>query len=117
VRFEGSELIVVFDWDGLGKEPEAALIGVGAHGFCANRDRADYAQAPSLEESRAFVSEYESARGRAFDRDERRLRGAAYAYSVAYTARCTHALGRDDGRQPGTFQHLVATHGAGLLDV
>lgn len=33
----------------------------------------------------------------------------------ASTARCGHALGADERRQPGTFQHLVATHGDDLL--
>jgi hypothetical protein len=36
---------------------------------------------------------------------------------VAYTARCTHALGRDERGQAGTFQLLVAAHGADLLAV
>ena len=49
--------------------------------------------------------------------NERKLCGTAFAYSVAYSARCAHALGRDERRQPGTFQHLVSTHSRGLLDL
>ena len=49
--------------------------------------------------------------------EDQALCGAAFAYSVAYTARCAHALGRDERSQPGTFQHLVSTHGRGLLDL
>jgi hypothetical protein len=117
VRFEGSTPVVAFDWDSLCKGPEPALVGSAAHGFCADWSRSDHAQAPSLDEARAFVSAYEVARGRPFDGGERRLCGGTFAYSVAYAARCVHALGRDERRRPGTFQHLVATHGRGLLDL
>jgi hypothetical protein len=117
VRFDGATPVVAFDWDSLCKEAEPALVGFNAHGFCADWSRADHAQAPTLDEARAFVNDYEVARGHPFADDERRLCGAAFAYSVAYTARCTHALGRDERRQPGTFQHLVATYGRGLLDL
>ena len=117
VRFEGATPVVAFDWDSLGKEPEPALVGSTAHAFCADWSRSDHAQAPALDEARAFVGAYEAARGRAFDADERKLCGAAFAYSVAYSARCAHALGRDERRTTGTFQHLVATHGRGLLDL
>ena len=109
--------MVAFDWDSLGKEPEPALVGSTAHAFCSDWSRADHVQAPTLDEARAFVSAYEAARERPFDADERKLCGTAFAYSVAYSARCAHALGRDERRQPGTFQHLVSTHSRGLLDL
>ena len=115
VHFEGPTPIVAFDWDSLCKEPEPALIGSTAHAFCADWDRPNHVQAPTLDEARAFIAEYEGARGRSFDSAERRLCGAAFAYAVAYTARCSHALGHDDRREVGTFQHLIATFGDGLI--
>jgi len=115
VRFSGTEPVAAFDWDSLCREAEPALVGFTAHAFCADWTRPDHVQAPTLEEARAFVADYEAARGRPFDGDERRLCRGCFAYSVAYTARCAHALGRDERRHAGTFQHLIATHGRGLL--
>jgi aminoglycoside phosphotransferase (APT) family kinase protein len=115
VRFEADDPIVAFDWDSLCRDPEPALVGFSAHAFCADWSRGDPRQAPTLDEARAFVRDYESARGRRFADDERALCGASFAYSVAYTARCGHALGTDERQLPGTFQHLVASHGRELL--
>ena len=117
VRFEGAVPVAAFDWDSLYLEREPAVVGANAHAFCADWSRPDHVQAPTVDEARAFVAEYEAARGRRFDAEERRLCGATFAYAVAYTARCTHALGRDERGQAGTFQHLVAAHGADLLTV
>jgi hypothetical protein len=62
------------------------------------------------------VNEYEQARGQPFSSGERRSCGGAFAYAVAYTARCGHALGQSERDQPGTFQHLLASQGAELLN-
>jgi aminoglycoside phosphotransferase (APT) family kinase protein len=117
VRFEGDRPVVAFDWDSLCEAPEAALIGSTAHMFCADWSRADVAQAPTFEEAAAFVADYEAAAARKFTPRERTLCGAAFAYSVAYTARCGHAAGMDTREQPGTFQHLVSTMGERLLEL
>ncbi|BCA54519.1 hypothetical protein W02_16590 [Nitrospira sp. KM1] len=85
--------------------------------FCADWRRNDPVQAPTLEEARKFVSDYEGAAGRKFTRPERALCGAAFAYSVAYTSRCSHARGADMRDQEGTFQHLIASQGSKLMDL
>jgi hypothetical protein len=72
-------------------------------------------QAPTLAEARAFMSEYEAARESPFSAAERRLCAAAFAYSCAYTARCGHALGKDERDRVGTFAHLVWTERENLL--
>ncbi|HEU4582349.1 MAG TPA: phosphotransferase [Polyangiaceae bacterium] len=115
VRFEGDEPIAAFDWDSLCKAREPELVGFIAHAFCADWSRQGHAQAPSLQESRCFVAEYEVARGSAFSAAERRLLGAAFAYSVAYTARCGHAFGKRERDLPGAFHALLARHGQQLL--
>jgi len=115
VHFEDTTPIVAFDWDSLCKEPEPALVGYTAHAFCADWSRPNHVQAPTLDEARSFIADYEAARGQPFDSAERRLFGGAFAYSVAYSARCGHALGHDDRCKPGNFQYLVATYGDGLL--
>jgi len=66
-------------------------------------------------EARAFVGDYETARGSWFSASERRLCAAAFAYSCVYTARCGHALGRDERGEAGTFAHLAWTQREGLL--
>lgn len=117
VRFDGDRPVVAFDWDSLCKDREPTLVGITAHMFCADWSREDVAQAPTLEEARAFVADYQAAADREFTPAERTLCSAAFAYSVAYTSRCSHASGVDTRSVPGTFQHLIATVGTGLLDL
>jgi hypothetical protein len=117
VRFLDNTPVVAFDWDSLCCDREPALIGAVAHGFRADWSQADNRQAPSLDEARAFVRDYERARGKVFSAEERRLCGACLAYASAYTARCGHAGGRDEREMPGTFQHLVWSERGNLFDV
>ena len=49
--------------------------------------------------------------------EERRLCGDSFAYACAYTARCGHAGGGDAREQPGTFQNLLWSERANLLDL
>jgi hypothetical protein len=117
VRFLANKAVVAFDWDSLCREREPALIGTAAQGFCADWSQGNSRQAPSLDEARAFVGDYEEARGKKFSTEERRLCGACLAYASAYTARCGHARGADERDTPGTFQHLVWTERGNLFDV
>jgi hypothetical protein len=117
VRFEGDQPVAAFDWDSLCKSREPELVGFIAHAFCADWSRSGHVQAPTLAEARAFVIEYEAARGAAFSSDERRALGAAFAYSVAYSSRCGHAYGKREREQPGTFHHLLVSHGKQLLEL
>jgi hypothetical protein len=110
-------ITAIYDWDSLQKRREPALVGVISSAFCANwAGRDKVALAPTLDEARAFVAEYEAARGRRFGRDERQLLGGAFAYTVAYLARCGHAIGR--GREaPGNANYLVGKEGLRLLEL
>jgi hypothetical protein len=117
LRFEGERPVAAFDWDSLCKSHEPELVGFSAHAFCADWSRAGHTQAPTLAEARAFVADYEAARGAAFDTVERRALGAAFAYSVAYSSRCGHAFGKREREQPGTFHHLLTSHGEQLLEL
>jgi hypothetical protein len=117
VRFRDTAPVVAFDWDSLCREREPALIGAVAHGFCADWSLGDNRQAPSLDEARAFVRDYERARGKMFSAEERRLCGACLAYASAYTARCGHAVSGSERETPGTFQHLVWNERGNLFDV
>jgi hypothetical protein len=117
VRFEAERPVVAYDWDSLYKEREPALLGAIAHGFCSDWSKAEHVQAPTLDEARDFVRAYEEARGVSFDVSERALCGAAFAFGVAYTARCGHAAGKDERARPGTAQHLIEVHGHALLEL
>jgi hypothetical protein len=86
-RFVGDELRVVYDWDSLGLMPEPELVGNAAAHFTTTW-RLDVPLIPSPEEARAFVAEYEEARGREFDREEHVRLGAQAVYALAYGARC-----------------------------
>lgn len=86
-RFVGDELRVVYDWDSLGLMPEPELVGNAAAHFTTTW-RLDVPLIPSPAEARAFVAEYEEARGREFEREERARLGAQAVYALAYGARC-----------------------------
>jgi hypothetical protein len=115
VRFLKDEPVAAFDWDSLCCESEPALLGTVAHGFCADWSLPE--QAPTLKEADAFIRDYEAARGYPFSPQERILCAASFAYACAYTARCGHALGKDQRDKAGTFQHLVWTERSNLLDL
>lgn len=115
VRLAGDAVAVAYDWDSLARDREPAIVGSCAHGFTADWSRTGRAQAPTLDEARAFVADYEAARGTPFERAERAACAAMFAYACAYTARCEHARGADERDVPGTWQHLVARHGRELL--
>ena len=69
--FIGDRPVAAFDWDSLCKVREPFIAGFTAHAFCADFSVEGRAQAPNLEEAKAFVLAYEEARGRSF-----RSRGA-----------------------------------------
>jgi hypothetical protein len=116
VRFIGDAPVAGFDWDSLCCDYEPALVGSVANGFCADWSLDDRHQAPTRKEALGFISDYEDARGEGFSADERRLVHACLVYACAYTARCGHAAGSDHRRTRGTFQHLLWTEVANLLD-
>ena len=123
VRFESDgddiRIAAIYDWDSLQKRREPALVGVAASCFCANWAQGTAPQAPTLDEAKAFVTDYEAARGRPFEREERHVLSGVFAYTAAFLARCGHphrqqargardlpALGLDGRRQaPGPRGH------------
>jgi hypothetical protein len=116
VRFRGDTPVLAYDWDSLVCEEEPALVGTVAHAFCADWSETGR-QTPTLDEARAFIADYERARGRPFAADERRLAVASLAYATAYTARCAHSAGGDQRETPDTFQYLLWHERERLLDV
>jgi hypothetical protein len=93
----GGEVSVVYDWDSLAIDPEAAFVGKSAIAFPMTwyGEPKPY---PSPEAAAAFVRDYEMARGRRFGVGERVVVAAAATYALTYTARCEHA--RDPAGEP-----------------
>jgi Phosphotransferase enzyme family len=86
-RFAGDEITAIYDWDSLIRTDEPRVVGQAA----ATHTATWYIPTTVLatpDEARAFVAEYEEARGRAFTPDERARLAAAATYNVAYGARC-----------------------------
>ncbi|MBL9023174.1 MAG: phosphotransferase [Myxococcales bacterium] len=115
LRFEDGRVVASYDWDSLHVELEPVLVGANAHAFTADWQREDLAQAPSVEEILAFLDDYERARGHAFTPDERALARASCVYSLAYTARCGHALRPHDESHAGDFRPLLRRAAEALL--
>lgn len=116
-RFQGDEVVMVYDWDSLKLEDELNVLGIAAATFTTTWD-IPVKITPSQEESLAFVGEYEQARRSKFSKDERAKISAATTYCMAYVARCEHALDSKGSNYEGSFrQALTAMRGDFYLDV
>jgi hypothetical protein len=116
LRFEGGRVVTSYDWDSLHFERETVLVGATAHAFTMDWQRDDLVRAPSVDEIRAFVADFEAARGRPFERDERSTVASSLVYSLSYTARCNHALSPTDESANGDVRPLLRAEGRRLLD-
>lgn len=123
-RFVAGQVRMIYDWDSLRVAAEPVIVGRAAHAFTAMYDtpwEGKVPTAPSFEEVLAFIAEYEVARGAPFTAAERRTCGAACAYSLAYSARCSHAgdprPGQDELFPPGTWRASLVAFGQQLLDL
>lgn len=85
-RFDQERVCVVYDWDSLFAASEAEMVGRAAAQFTAQWDL-PAPLTPSLTEVRAFVHEYEIARGRTFPDEEWVVLAASADYVVAQVAR------------------------------
>jgi len=99
VRFDDElRATAVYDWDSVTSDCEAFVAGTAAAAFTYTEELPHpVPRWPALEESEAFLEEYERARGAPFAAPERRAARAACVYLVAYAARCHHAVGSDAG--------------------
>jgi len=121
LRFGHGRLSAVYDWDSVIVEREPVLVGMAAHGFTANyATDGPRRQRPTLEESVAFIAEYETARPAPFSKEERLVARASLVYAMAYTARCEHsdALLMPWGEPqtpPDSARAFLIAHATGLL--
>jgi hypothetical protein len=92
VRFRDDRVCAVLDWDSLHAASEADMVGRAAAHFTAQW-ALPVGLTPTRAEARAFVDEYEAARGRRFHTQERRVLSASADYACAQVARLQHAEG------------------------
>lgn len=120
-RFEGEAIVAAHDWQSLAVGRETALLGSAGHAFTVDWSLAQARRSPTLVEYRAFVADYEAARGGRFSRAERRTIDAAWVYATAYGARCEHSDARlgyvwaKPDVSDDSYRGLLARHGAELL--
>ena len=108
--------MATYDWDSLAFRTETELVGGSAHGFTADWTREGVRRIPTADDIRAYIADYEYARGRSFTKRERQSVFAACVYSIAYGARCTHSLfPNTTDWEADTWPHLLRTEGETLL--
>ena len=96
VRFEGDTIVATYDWDSLARRPEAQLVGTNAHGFTADWSQEGLRRVPTYDDIVGFIDDYEAARGRPFNPDERRATKAWAVYWIAYGAWISIQPGEND---------------------
>jgi hypothetical protein len=110
----GARVVAVFDWDSVGAATEPIVVGSATHHFTLDW-RAPVPHVPTLDEVRAFVADYEAARGKPFTTAERVAARTAYVFCTAYGARCEHVLASSGQTAPTGFRDRLASAGAALL--
>jgi hypothetical protein len=96
-RFDGLRPTVIYDWDSLNTDFETVFVGGSAATFTYT-EHLPVPVWPTVEEAQAFFQDYVERRGEPFTQEERIAACAAAVYSRAYSARCTHAVGKDATR-------------------
>jgi Ser/Thr protein kinase RdoA (MazF antagonist) len=89
--FAGAKIVAVYDWDSLACAPEPVIVGCAAAQFSSDWTATKTDTLPTTEEMRAFVRDYETARGAPFTAQESGLLDAANLWTCAYGARCQHS--------------------------
>jgi aminoglycoside phosphotransferase (APT) family kinase protein len=114
--FREGKIVATYDWDSLAFRPETELVGISAHGFTADWTLEGFRRIPTADDIRAYVADYEAARGQPFSKSERRSLFAMCVYCIAYGARCAHSLEPDKiDWEENTWPYLLKTEGEALL--
>ena len=91
LAFDGDLVIAIYDWDSLALVSEPAIVGQAAGGFPIDWRAGHPDPPPTVDEMRAFVADYERARGASFNPSELEALDAANLAMIAYGARCQHS--------------------------
>lgn len=82
----------IYDWDSVDTQTEARIVGTAAASFTYTEEVPVESKWPSVEETLAFVTDYEAARGEPFTTNERRAVHGSAVYLAAYGQRCRWAF-------------------------
>lgn len=112
VRFAGDRIVAVYDFESLEQTAESTALGVAAATW-RSLGEGDDPIAPGRDEIERYLDLYDEARSHPLTPRQRRAARGMAVYSLAYTARCEHALrpGIRDGRATARLSH----DGADLL--
>jgi len=91
LAFDGDGIIAIYDWDSVAVGSEAVFVGNAAAVFTTDWRVPHPDPPPTVDEMRAFVTDYEHARGHPFRPAEREALDAANLAMIAYAARCQHS--------------------------
>lgn len=89
-RINNGEVSAIYDWASVARMPESRIVGQAAATFTTSW-YVEGPNRPDLVEVKAFVAEYQTARGRTFSLSELKTLVAAIYFGAAYGARCEHA--------------------------
>ena len=121
VNVSGGEVVAIYDWDSVCIEPELFAVATSSVTFCVDWSRPVGEHFPTNAEIRAFIGEYEAARGAPFSDAHRGLLAARIVYGLCYGARCEHADNHPEvaDSQQGLLRRLgdaLLTDGLSALD-
>jgi len=109
-RYVDKKVRVIYDWDSLAFEKEPIIVGHASQYFTYT-EYFGQSRRPTDEEMRAFIAEYEAARGKPFTDQEHQTLQAAKVYGLAYSARCEHALNPNETSYPeGSSRSLLTQY-------
>jgi len=114
-RFVDERIRVVYDWDSHALDKETIIVAQAATNFPYNWTRPQPPFGPSHEEARAFVREYEGARGCPFTSGDWATMAATATYSLAYGARLEHSLHSTEDFAPGGARARLILYGDAFL--
>lgn len=90
VRVDAARVVAVYDWDSLALLRESEAVALAAATWSKTGQPND--PTPTLVEIDLYADDYETRRGHPFKPVQRRAIRAAAIASMAYTARCEHAI-------------------------
>ncbi len=109
VRLQGGDVVAVYDWDSVARVRESTAVGQAAATWSVTSEPGG-SEFPSAVVVAAFIDDYENAAGYTLSEAQVRGAGAAAVWTLAYTARCEHALavrGRARPDQHGARDRLA----------
>jgi Phosphotransferase enzyme family len=99
VRLHEAAVVAVYDWDSLARVRESTAVGQAAATWSVTSEPGGSAF-PSAAVVAAFIDDYEKAAGHPLGEAQVRAAGAAAVWTLAYTARCEHALAASGQARP-----------------